>query len=600
MRNPSLDGGAPRWRLLPFRFLLLGPVLILAAGACNAPVPEPPDDPPEVALGERLFLETRFAQFFAAHADDVNHPLAVGDPVMDELETTGAPRPGPFAGKSMNCRQCHLVDDSPDARDPALGVLTYGDFARRSPVPDRGDGRTHTPRNSPPLVNALVARDVPLALHFDGQFSSPEELVEATLTGRNFGWLPGEGADAVAHVARVIRGDDGSDALAAACHHLPYATILGGASSAIPAACRLPEAYRIEVAAAADTDVLQAVARLMAAYMRKLTYTRHVAESDGADSGATDGPGASVAAGPYTGSPYDRFLILNGLPRQPRAGETALDYARRLRAALAALPTVKLLDNPAELSFTHHLEPFAFGADALAGLRVFLAEPASAPAPDSAAVPASQGGTGNCVACHTPPDFSDFGFHNNGTAQAEYDAIHGDGSFGALDIPDLARRQADPDSFLPASALTPMGMGPFLDPPSQARPGHADLGLWNVFANPAVPGPQSALSEVVADVARRDGSAGIDAELDAASLLPLTIARFKTATLRDLGQSAPYFHNGSADTLADAARHYQAVAALARAGSLRNGAPELGGIALGEDDIAALAAFLRSLDEDYE
>jgi hypothetical protein len=33
---------------------------------------------------------------------------------------------------------------------------------------------------------------------------------------------------------------------------------------------------------------------------------------------------------------------------------------------------------------------------------------------------------------------------------------------------------------------------------------------------------------------------------------------------------------------------------------LRNGAPELRGIALTAGDRAALAAFLRSLDEDYE
>ena len=36
----------------------------------------------------------------------------------------------------------------------------------------------------------------------------------ATLTGRNYGWLPGESQLAVAHVARVIREDDGTGALA--------------------------------------------------------------------------------------------------------------------------------------------------------------------------------------------------------------------------------------------------------------------------------------------------------------------------------------------------------------------------------------------------
>ena len=41
-------------------------------------------------------------------------------------------------------------------------------------------------------------------------------------------------------------------------------------------------------------------------------------------------------------------------------------------------------------------------------------------------------------------------------------------------------------------------------------------------------------------------------------------------------------------------------AALARAGRMRNPAPELRGIALTSSDVTALAAFLRSLNEDYE
>jgi len=113
---------------------------LIAAAACNAPSPDPADDPPEVVVGERLFLETRFAQFFAAHGgDDVNRPLAAGDPVMETLETTDGTRVGPFAGKSMNCRACHLVDESPDPG--TTGTRTYADFATRSPIPDRGDGR---------------------------------------------------------------------------------------------------------------------------------------------------------------------------------------------------------------------------------------------------------------------------------------------------------------------------------------------------------------------------------------------------------------------------------------------------------------------------
>jgi len=49
----------------------------------------------------------------------------------------------------------------------------------------------------------------------------------------------------------------------------------------------------------------------------------------------------------------------------------------------------------------------------------------------------------------------------------------------------------------------------------------------------------------------------------------------------------------------DVLHFYIRMSALARAGQLRNGDPELTRISLDEQDIAALAAFLRSLDEDY-
>ena len=307
-RRARLDVLMPRTKV----FAPLLPVLVLAAApACNPPSPPPPDDPAEVVVGERLFLETRFAQFFAANGgSDVNQPLASGDPVLDVLETTADARTNPFAGKSMNCRVCHLVDESPDPG--TTGTRTYADFARRSPIPDRGDGRTHTPRNSPPLVNASLARDENFFLHYDGEFPSAEDLVVGTFTGRNFGWLPDERAQAVAHIARVIRADDGSDEFALPCYGLSYTTILAGMSPAIPEICRLPEALRLDVNAVSDEQVVRGAAAVVAAYMRALVY-----QQDG--------------AGQYIGSPFDRFLILNGLPRQPEAGETG----GRLRATFA-------------------------------------------------------------------------------------------------------------------------------------------------------------------------------------------------------------------------------------------------------------------------
>jgi hypothetical protein len=159
-------------------------------------------DPPEVAIGERLFLETRFAQFFFANSGgDANAMLTAGDPVMDRTQTTQGSLPGPFAGASMNCRSCHLVDEQTGVNRG--GNRTYADFARRSPIPAREDGKRQTPRNSPPLVNASLPRPGFL-LHFDGEFASGVDLVKGTFTGRNFGWLPTERDRAVAHIAHII------------------------------------------------------------------------------------------------------------------------------------------------------------------------------------------------------------------------------------------------------------------------------------------------------------------------------------------------------------------------------------------------------------
>ena len=70
-------------------------------------------DPAEVALGERLFLETRFAQFFfTTSGGNVNTNLPVGDPALAATVTTGAPLAGPFAGQLARVR---LSDDDVSA-----------------------------------------------------------------------------------------------------------------------------------------------------------------------------------------------------------------------------------------------------------------------------------------------------------------------------------------------------------------------------------------------------------------------------------------------------------------------------------------------------
>ena len=79
-----------------------------------------------------------------------------------------------------------------------------------------------------------------------------------------------------------------------------------------------------------------------------------------------------------------------------------------------------------------------------------------------------------------------------------------------------------------------------------------------------------------------------------------TIARFKTPTLRDLEDSAPYFHNGSKPKFGDVVEFYITSSGLAREGLLRNAPAEFQNMSLSEEDVAALVAFLKSLTEDYD
>ncbi len=538
-----------RHRFVPFHSGAVGPRLASTSGGDL--------DPPEVAAGERLFLETRFAQFFAARAADVNRPLPTGDPILDDTPTTGAPLPGPFGGKSVSCRACHFVDEL--AGVPGGHANTYGDFARRSRVPLRDDGLVETPRNSPPLVNASLPRQGAFLLHFDGEFATTAELVKGTLLGRNFGWLPEEAASAARHVARVIREDDGKGELAAQFGGLPYRTLLAGTDPSIPPELSLPEALRLDVDRAGDDQILEAVARLTAAYVEALVFSQD-------------------EQGSFDGSPYDLFLSRNGLPRAPGPGESDADYSRRLANELDGLEQ-PLFVGGRDGAFGLHDQPYAFGRRELAGLKLFLA-----PGIDS------RRSAGNCAACHPAPAFTDFSFHNTGASQEEYDALHGEGAFAALEVPGLAQRLANPEAWLPASPRHPRATGRFRSTPSRSRPGYTDLGLWNVYLNPDLPGPQAALERVLAPAA-----------LTPEQALRRTLGLFKTPGLRDLGHSAPYLHAGRMDTLEDVVRFYVSFSQKARLGRVRNAAPELARIfLLSDEDAASLVAFLRSLNEDYQ
>lgn len=521
-------------------------------------------DPPEIAIGERLFLETRFAQFFATNGRG-------GDSAMDITETIGAPLPGPFAGESMNCAACHLVDQQ--LQTPNGGMRTYADFARRSPLQPREDGRTHAVRNSPPLVNASLTRAGGPLFHFDGEFRTLEDLVRATFTGRMLGWLPGEAAQAAAHIAEIIRRDDGQGALAQAFGGA-YSLVLTGTDPSLPAEFRLPPEFRVEVATASDAQILDAVVKLTARYVESLEFAR---DEDGA----------------FTLSPYDRFLALNSLPRQPRPSESDARYSRRLLRAVNRLTSPKFVTR-ADGSFRFHDQDFAFGPTELRGMRIFFTRAEDLDARRRRI----RGGVGNCIACHTAPAFTDFQFHNTGITQEEYDDLHGDGAFLRLYIPGLKKRNANPNRYLPASARHPHAQEPFRAIPSVGAPGLTDLGLWNIFANPDVAGPQRALREMLCN--KQSDAFRLNRHCADPVLLRAAIARFKTPGLRDLGHSAPYMHNGQLNRLADVVEFYRRIARAARRDRIRNGAAELTDIRLQADDVAPLTAFLRALNEDYE
>ncbi len=203
-------------------------------------------------------------------------------------------------------------------------------------------------------------------------------------------------------------------------------------------------------------------------------------------------------------------------------------------------------------------------------------------------------GAGNCAACHTPPQFTDFAFHNTGAAQDDFDALNGAGAFMRLDVPSLAARNADFDTWLPPTEKHPHAEGPFLALPGLGPPPPTDLGLWNAYGNPDRPEPQRVLERLL------NPEEGGAKKFSRDDVLARTIGRFKTTTLRDLGQSGPYLHTGRFRTLAEVLRFYDRVTDLAREGKLRNAPEEFAGVKLSADDLLALEAFLRALNEDYE
>jgi cytochrome c peroxidase len=522
----------------------------------------------EIEIGERLFRETRFSQNFAFHSGNrISARATSDDSVLNATAVAGANRHEPgdqdaSGAQSVSCASCHLSAHNEGSSGlPVRRSTSFADFSARSKIPEREDGRHTTPRNTASLVDALVSHQGGWGLlHWDGEFTSAGDLIKSTYTGRNFGWLPGEQAEARRHFARVIREDAGRDKLAQEYGGLSYAVLFRGVDVGIPEARRLPAPLRFDPMLASDDEVINGCARLVALYLESLQFSR--------DSG-----------GRYDGSPYDAFLEINRLPRAPRTGETSREYARRLHNAIAALQKPRFVDESSRRLVLHD-QPFRFGELELRGMRIFFRGSLGYGRKTSA---------GNCAECHVPPNFTDFAFHNTGVAQQEYDAAHGLGAFARLAVPQLAARAADYDRWLPPTDRHPKAKGIFLMEVSNDAPNRADLGLWNCYGDSDEPAPQAVIERML----------NRDHRLDPDGVLALTLGRFKTPTVRDLGQSGPYFHTGGKGTIEDVIKFYREMSSLAHENKMRNAPPEYFEMSLGEEDIAPLAAFLRSLNEDY-
>lgn len=514
------------------------------------------DKTAEISIGERLFLETRFAQAYYANPDKA-------DPALDRTLTSSGSLKSSFIGKTMNCRACHMVDEHKDTT--SAGMRSYSDFAKRPPVPSRVDDKKTSGRNSMSMMNISIPHEnlKDAVFHFDGEFNSMEDLVRGTLTGRNFGWLVDEGNIAVKHIAKIIRDDNGKGELAKEFGG-SYRKVFKSTAKNLDNKFTLPTEYRIDVDKASNEQILNTISKLITAYVTDLSF-------------------AKDSQGRYTSSPYDIFIKKNNLPANPDKNESIKNYNQRLLTKLEKLKTPVFVTEK-DYKFKSHKQNFVFSKKELQGMKLFFRNANS-----------NQPG-GNCASCHTAPHFSDFGFHNTGLAQQNYDEIHGTGAFMKISIPDLKNRNDNHNAYLPATSKHPAASSRFRSIASINKPGYTDLGLWNVFANPDMPAPQQKLKAIMCSQIISNKNNNCQNEI----LLTKAVAAFKTPVLRDLGHSNPYMHTGQFSKLEQVVKFYITSSILAKMRALRNTEAEIAAINLTEKDVAPLVAFLKSLNEDYE
>jgi cytochrome c peroxidase len=353
-------------------------------------------------------------------------------------------------------------------------------------------------------ANSPTLFDVALMprLHHDGEFPSLEALVKGTFAGRPMGWLPGEGPPALARMQAVLLNDQGE-----------------GRGAEGPYRDQFKKAFGVDLSKLSREELADLTAKAVSDFMRTIKSRRN--------------------------SPYDQFIQANNLAAEPKNGESSAAFGRRLLAQVSDLEARRALKLPP-----------GFEAEALSGLKIFFR---TTNATSTTAV-------GNCVACHTPPLFTDFSFHNVGVSQRDYDKVHGEGQFAGLSIPDAA------DANRPASQ--------FRQVPAKGKPGAADLGHWNFV-------------DLKTSPVRRVGESDDE-------LLRRMIGAFKTPTLRNLAYSDPYLHTGALTSLPDVINEMIESSELARAGRLRAVDEELKTVRITDGDILPLLAFLGALNENLK
>jgi cytochrome c peroxidase len=315
-----------------------------------------------------------------------------------------------------------------------------------------------------------------------------------------------------------------------------YRTILLGVDPALPEDLRLPEEWRVDIDNLTDAELVDTMVRAGTAYLEGIDF-----ETD--------------EEGHYIGSPYDQFLKANNIDRGPKEGEDNFQYSARLIQLLRKLEKPKFIEKK---FFPTQKREFEFGEKEYRGLKVFFNLEAT-----------QVSGRGMCIQCHTAPLFTDQSFHNIAVTQKAYDKEHGEGAYLSLKVPGLKERNEDAIFFLEGK----------------------DLGVWNWFARE----DKEILTKFIRSEFCAPGS-----ECSDEYLLPFMAGRFKTPTLRNLGMSNPYFHDGSASTIKETLTHYQNFARKVRQRTIANPAPQMRMMRISDQDIEDLNAFLESLNEDYD